>query len=373
MTVSRQIAVVTGTRADYGLLRPVMRAIHDHPKLHLQVYVTGTHLLSPALTIGEVEADFDVQATIPMQIAGAIGRMADAASLGRGIGGFADAFAEQHPDVVMVLGDRIEAFAAAAAAAVAGIRVAHLHGGDRAEGIADESLRHAISKLSHIHFPATVTSAQRLVAMGEDPVRIHTVGSPAIDGLAAIEPMRDSDYASLGKPQIIFLLHPSGADAKTEQDRAGRLIDLAQRCGSVLALHPNHDAGREGILSAIEASSVNARAHLDRSSFIGLLRRAKVLVGNSSAGLIEASAIPIRAVNIGSRQAGRETPDNVATIANWDYQTTERAIRDALAAAPFDGSASPHPYGDGSAGVQVAAILADLDPMAHALAKRNSY
>ncbi|MEE9128733.1 MAG: UDP-N-acetylglucosamine 2-epimerase, partial [Phycisphaerales bacterium] len=145
----RTIAVVTGSRADYGLLRPVMRAIHDHADLQLRVIVTGVHLLPPAHTANEVARDFTIANTIAMQRPGECSRLEDAEALGRGVTGFAQRLSRHPVDVVLVLGDRIEALAAAAAASVGGIRVAHLHGGDRAEGIADEAIRHAITKLAH--------------------------------------------------------------------------------------------------------------------------------------------------------------------------------------------------------------------------------
>ncbi|MBC7773036.1 MAG: UDP-N-acetylglucosamine 2-epimerase, partial [Pyrinomonadaceae bacterium] len=198
-----RIAVVTGSRAEFGLLAPVMRAIRGHPMLELLTVAAGSHYMPPAFTHRDVEAEFVVDASVPMQDAddartgagggnGGRGRAADALSLGRGVCGFAAAFDRLMPAWVVVLGDRIEAFAAASAAAIAGIRVAHIHGGDRAEGIADESMRHAITKLAHLHFTATAESALRVLRMGEPSETIHVVGSPAIDGIGDIAPMSDA-------------------------------------------------------------------------------------------------------------------------------------------------------------------------------------
>jgi UDP-hydrolysing UDP-N-acetyl-D-glucosamine 2-epimerase len=297
-------------------------------------------------------------------------RTLDAKALGRGISGLTEHFAKQAPDFVLVLGDRIEAFAAASAAAVSGIRVAHMHGGDRAEGIADESLRHAISKLAHLHLPATESSANRLIAMGEEPARVHVVGSPAIDDLASMPALSDAEFAELGSPRIVGLLHPTGDDESIEHDRAARLLDHCRAAGATLALHPNHDPGRGGIVLAIEESKLPSRAHLPRAKFIGLLRRVKVLVGNSSAGLIEAAALPTWCVNVGRRQSGRERADNVIDIENWDYQTIEMAIRRALT-DPL--SAIAHPYGDGRTGQRVADLLASIPLESLPLRKRNTY
>ncbi|MFN9973571.1 MAG: UDP-N-acetylglucosamine 2-epimerase, partial [Phycisphaerae bacterium] len=180
----KRIAVVTGSRAEFGLLRPVMTAIAAQPTLELAVIAAGSHLLLPANTVHEVKQAFRVGAVVPMQQPGKHTRIDDAEALGRGIARFARTFYKMNVDCVVVLGDRIEAFAAASAAAIGGIRVAHIHGGDRAEGVADESMRHAITKLAHIHFPASAESAQRILGLGEHPSTVHLVGSPAIDGLA---------------------------------------------------------------------------------------------------------------------------------------------------------------------------------------------
>jgi UDP-hydrolysing UDP-N-acetyl-D-glucosamine 2-epimerase len=368
----RRIAVVTGTRAEFGLLRPICAAIDAHPDLELELLVTGTHPLEPQRTIDEVSAAFPVADVIEMQWAGHAGRADDAAALGRGVAGFAARLAAHPVDVVLVLGDRIEAFAAASAAAIGGTRVAHVHGGDRAEGIADESMRHAIAKLAHLHFPATAESAQRLLAMGEETKRVHLVGSPAIDGLDAIAPLPDDAYDELGRPQIVFLMHPTGRDRDEERAVAHRVLDRCRRGGSVLALHPNHDAGREGILDAIgDFDDVRSCPHLPRPSFVGLLRRVRAIVGNSSAGLIEAAAIPVRCVDLGDRQAGRERGQNVITCPDdGDDDAVDVAIHNALD-APVP--AFRHPYGNGTAGPRIAGILATFEPDKHALAKQSTY
>jgi UDP-hydrolysing UDP-N-acetyl-D-glucosamine 2-epimerase len=381
MSTARTVVVVTGSRAEFGLLRPVMHAVREHPLLNLRVVVTGTHLLRPQRTLDEVAAEFELDAVIPMQRPWSPGRLADAEALGRGISGLTgwlgnEATRRGAIDVVVVLGDRIEAFAAAAAAAVGGVRVAHLHGGDRAPGIADEGLRHAITKLAHIHLPATERSAQRIRDMGEDPARIHVVGSPAMDGLDEVPALDDEAYDAVGQPEIVFLLHPSGNEASRERANAERLLAMCCQAGRVLAMHPNHDPGREGILAAITASSAPVREHLPRRDFIGLLRRARVLVGNSSAGLIECAALGVACVNVGPRQDGRERPANVIDAplpVSADGTQVKAAIARGLAQAP---GRVNHPYGDGhdgGAGARTARVLAAYDARQHPLAKRNTY
>ncbi len=369
---SRHIAVVTGTRAEFGLLRSVMRAIRARKNLRLSVIVTGEHLLPPARTIDEVGKDFDIAATVDMQFAGETSRTDDARALGRGISGLVDAFAPLAPDVVLVLGDRIEAFAAAAAASVMGIRVAHLHGGDRAQGVADEAIRHAITKLAHIHLPATALSTERIISMGEEVASVHLVGSPAIDDLPKCPAATDEFFRKAGKPEMIFLMHPIGRSEEEEFNVAQRVLSCCMSFGSVLALHPNHDPGREGILRAIVASRCPHLPHLSRKDFIGLLRRTNLIVGNSSAGLIEAAAIGAWCINIGPRQGGRERPGNVTDIADLDphVDAIDAALQSRLFQDPWKGK---HPYGDGHTGVRVAELLATLDPDKHPLRKENSY
>lgn len=366
MTGRRRILVVTGTRAEFGLLRPVIDALRARPRIETLVAVTGTHLLGSDPTEREVAAHGPIAVRYPMQREGETGRAADAAAFGRGATGAAEAIARLRPDGVLVLGDRIEAFAAASAAAIAGVRVVHLHGGDRAEGVADESMRHAISKLAHLHAAATESSAERLRRMGEDAHRIEVAGSPAIDGLAAMPPMDDARHAELGRPEIVVLLHPTGRDDATEARDAAALLAACAARGRTLALEPNRDPGRDGILAAIKASGVRSIAHLERRLWIGLLRRVRLLAGNSSAGLIEAAALRLRVLDIGSRQGGRERGGNVLHADEPSAQAVAAAL--ALPEPPAE-----HPYGDGRAGERTAALVDSERFEAATLAKRNAY
>lgn len=373
----RRVAVVTGTRAEFGLLAPVMRAVRARTDLELVVIAAGAHFLSPALSYREVKAEFpaEIGDLVPMQVDGRVGREADVEALGRGVARFGRAFARLSPDWVVVLGDRIEAFAAASAAAIGGWALAHLHGGDRAEGVADEAMRHAISKLANLHLPATEESARRLSRMGEPDSRIRVVGSPALDGLDAIEAMGDARTHDLGDPRAVVLLHPIGRPDEHEERVATETIEAARSaCGRVLALHPNFDPGRAGIVRAIEASVVRSASHLPRAEFVGLLKRLArtggVLVGNSSAGLIEGAALGVRVVDVGVRQAGRERAGNVVH-AEEHGPAVARAIERALALST---AGMPHPFGDGRAGQRSAAALAEVSPHEPAsVRKRNTY
>lgn len=356
----KRIAVVTGTRAEFGLLRPVMTAIAAQPMLELAVIAAGSHLLLPANTVQEVKQAFRVGAVVPMQQPGKHTRIDDAEALGRGIARFARTFYKMNVDCVVVLGDRIEAFAAASAASVGGVPLAHIHGGDRAEGVADEAMRHAITKLAHIHFPATRASADRIARLGEPESTIHAVGSPAIDGLHAIQP----DASEWGNLEAVILHHPCGLGDASERTHASAIADACT--GRVLVLAPNFDPGRLAVLevlrSAAERNGWTFVDHLPRDRFVGVLKHfAKtngVLVGNSSAGLIEAAAVGCKVVNVGPRQAGRESAANAIHVPAPTAAAIADAIRKHRAAGPCG---TDHPYGDGQTGPRIAGILAQID------------
>lgn len=375
---SRRVLVMTGTRSEFGLLRPVMHAVRAHPGLELLVVAAGAHLIPPAETYREVKREFgaDLADAVPMQVAGRTGRIADAEALGAGVSRFARCFERLRPDWVVVLGDRIEALAAASAASVAGFAVAHIHGGDRAEGVADEAMRHAITKLAHLHLAATEQSAERIRRMGERADLVHVVGSPAIDGLDRVEALDDARYEELGRPACVFLMHPIGAPAEREEAAAAAALEGVRRVfgGQVLALHPNFDPGREGVLRAVERAGVRVRDHLGRPVLLALLKRLGlgsppgVLAGNSSAGLIECAALGCPAVNIGPRQGGREHGGNVVHAGGEGAAEVEAAVREARR-MPVRGL--PHPFGDGRAGERIAAILARTDGRSAGLVRKR--
>lgn len=403
MSAARRVMVVTGSRAEFGLLRPVMRAIQRRRGLELVVVAAGSHLVGREPTVRDVEAEFEVAARVAMQRPGARHRTrtGDAAAVGRGVAGFARAIGRLRPAWVVVLGDRIEALAAATAASVAGVGVCHIHGGDRAEGIADEAMRHAITKLSHLHCAATPASARRIIRMGERRESVFVTGSPAVDNLRGIEPMGDAEAQRLtgivGGPRAVVLLHPAGEGVPpgvrvgpgvggeyllAEETWLG-LAELGQEVfDRVLLMAPNHDAGREQI--ARRWSEVHALTgwpiveHLPRERFVALLKRLAsrrtpgVLVGNSSAGIIECSALGVAALNIGRRQAGRERAGNVVDADPFDTDGYPVQVRRVLRLSRRVRPASL--YGDGRAGERIAALLARHDAVREGwLRKRNTY
>lgn len=356
--MTRKIAVVTGTRAEYGLLVPVLDAIEAHAGLSLQLVVTGTHLTTRSID----DIGHGIAAKVTMQKKGRpASRDADVRALGRGVSGLGEAFAALGPDVVVVLGDRIEALAGGLAGQVGGRWVGHIHGGDRAEGVSDEAMRHAISKVSHLHFAATAQSRRRLIRMGEDQRLVWNTGSPAIDLLSGIEPADDG-------PKLIVMHHPVGDLVEVERRHMDALLTATARHDR-LVMSPNFDPGREGVMQAIKDHDVEPVDHLPRERFVSLLKSAKLIVGNSSAGLIEASAVRTPAVNVGSRQAGRERPSTVI-----DAACSVPAIRSAIKRAlSLDTRRLRHPYGDGRAGQRIAEHLASVDLGRLPRHKRNAY
>jgi UDP-N-acetylglucosamine 2-epimerase len=206
--------------------------------------------------------------------------------------------------------------------------------------------------------------------MGEEPQRVHLVGSPAIDGLDEIPALPDRAWAALGRPKVVFLMHPAGGEDDQERAWATAVLEACRHSGGVLAMHPNHDPGRGGIMAAIETAGVRHEAHLPRRDWVGLLKRVEVLVGNSSAGIIEAAALGVPVVNVGPRQAGRERSENVLDVPEIGAARVKGAIERARRTGRRPVA---HPWGDGSAGPRAAAVLAGFDPGLHPLRKRNAF
>ncbi len=356
MKQRRTIAVVTGSRADFGLLEPVIRAMSSRRTLGVRVIVAGAHLVSGTWR-DVAAAGFTIAARVPMQRRGKVGFAADVAAMGRGIVGLGGAFERIKPDVVLVLGDRIEAMATACAASVGGVLLAHIHGGDRAEGVADEAMRHAVSKLAHLHFAATALSRERLIRMGEPAGSVWDVGSPAVDGLRGIRPRRVAS--------VVVVQHPIGASDAQEQ-RWMRQTLAALRGRDVIVGAPNTDPGCAGVRRALSGQPVFE--HLPRREFAAMLKGADVIVGNSSAGLIEAAVLGVPCVNVGPRQGGRERP---ASVIDCDYG--EASVRNAVRKALGMRKRFSHPYGDGRTGQRIASILSRVSLHPSMLRKHNAY
>jgi len=386
---TRRIAVVTGSRAEYGLLRSTIAAIQSRRELSLQLYVTGMHLVPRfGHTIEDIVADgVPITARVPMQ------RGSDAATdtamgLSRGIAGLARQFTRHQPDLVLVLGDRIEALAGALAAVTTGRFVGHIHGGDVATGDLDDSIRHSITKLAHMHFAATADSARRLRRLGEREDAIHLVGAPGLDelrplvraatrpigpraaGLAARPQGPSSARPDTASPAALVVQHPIGRSATQEYRVARELLAGVREAGLARwIIGPSGDRGSTGILRAIAAhrresgpGEVRVWPSLPRGEFLRAMLAARVLVGNSSCGVLEAPFLGVPSVNVGPRQQGRLCGGPSVIHAAESLEGLSRAMSRALATPRVAHTRGP--YGDGRAGRRIAAILAVamLDP-----------
>lgn len=373
------ICAVTGSRADYGLLVSPMAAIRRESGLRLQLIATGQHLVRDAgETIAAIEADgFKVDRTVPLDI-DADGPLAIGKGMGRGVSGFAEAFAALRPDILLVLGDRYEILAAASAALLARLPVAHIAGGDVTTGAIDDSIRHALTKLSHIHFATNAGAARRIRQLGEDPAQVHIVGSPGIDNILATDPLSRAElFQSIGllprERNLLVTFHPETATGDSIGQMRELLAALEALPASVGLICTGSNIDVEGatlteMMRTFAASRENAVfvPSLGQKRYYSALRYVDAVVGNSSSGLYEAPSFAIPTVNIGMRQDGRLKAASVV-----DCRCERSAIMAAIRQAfdmNCDGVANP--YGDGTAGARIAAVLAAVREPADLLAKR---
>lgn len=369
MTAARKICVVTGSRADYGLLLWVLRGIAQAPGFRLQLAVTGMHL-APRFgnTWQAIEADgFTIDEKV--ETVGEGDSAADIArSIGLGVAGFGEALARLAPDLLLVLGDRYEIFAAAQAAAVANIPIAHIAGGDTTEGAVDEVMRHGLTKMSHLHFTTSEQARRRVIQMGENPERVFNTGSPGLDTLRQTTLLsRDELEQSLGVKLLarnfLITFHPATlegeAAAAAQFDALLRALEShADGRTRFIFTRPNSDAGSAGITRRLDAwlagrDDAAAFTSLGQVRYLSLIGQVDAVIGNSSSGLYEVPALKKPTVNIGSRQQGRAQAASVVNCAPLQAEIAA-AIGRALA---LDCSRVVNPYGDGHAGERIVAIL----------------
>lgn len=380
--------MITGTRADYGLVRPILAALLGHKEISASLVVTGMHL-SPQYgrTINEIRSDkFRIDGIVPLNPAGGSPYRLSL-EVGRGIQGFARVIRKIRPHVLLIVGDRPEVFASAVAASFMNIVTAHVHGGDRTQAGMDEAVRHAISKLAHIHFPATERSADRLCRMGEDPNFIFQTGSPALDEIRHIpvlipyalrRELGEAFFTQAG--YAIFLFHPVSTTPDLAGEQASEILKGLRRMGMpIICLYPNNDPGGLGVIKAINkflGASPESRVFrtLPRSHYLALLKNARVLVGNSSSGIIDAASFRLPVVNVGSRQDGRERSCNVVD-ANPRAGSVQKAIRHVLTNRHWRHHlrACRNVYGDGRAGERIARRLATIQLGPDLIQKQITY
>ena len=379
----RTIAIFTGNRSEYGILFPVIRAIAGHKNLDYKLIVSGAHLSEEhGNTLAEIEADgVAVAERIDLGVGGS-SESDPSQQIARCIEGMGKIFRRMRPDIQLVLGDRYETFGAAIAAFLAGIPIAHLAGGDLSHGgCLDDSIRHAITRLAHIHFATNGDSAERLMRMGEEGWRVHNTGLPTLDQILSGE-FFDATTLSreleldFSQPIILFTQHPVTLEAERAGAQAHESLQPLQRLGlQTVITYPNNDPGSDLIRAEIEKHRnihhFRIYKSLGRKRYLGLMRIASVMVGNSSSGLMEAPSFKLPVVNVGSRQADRLRAGNVIDV-ECASETIEAAIRCALNDRDFRAKVSRcvNPYGDGHASERVVRILAELTTDERLLRKR---
>jgi len=344
----RKIGVLTTSRAEYGILRPVLKEIVADPQLSLQLFVGGAHL-SPEFGSTVEQIEFPITERVECLLSSETPE-GIAKSIGMTTFGFAQVFARTRPDILLITGDRFEAAAVALAAIPFKIPVAHLGGGDVTIGAFDESLRHAITKMSHLHFCYAKEQAKRVLQMGENPERVIVTGNPALDGLNATH----------GKPvaedALVVIFHPVTLEYEhTDEYIDNLLAALRQRTEPIVFILPNADTAGRKIIKKMRRFSPKAQAHanLVPEMFYDLLRHAVAIVGNSSSALMEAPSFDLPAVNIGTRQEGRLRGANVIDVG----YSTEEILAGIEKALVLSLKGTINPYGDGHAAPRIVQAL----------------
>lgn len=372
--MSRKVCVITGTRAEYGLLRGVLDGLRTDPAFELQIIATGMHL-SPefGLTYREIEAngfriDRKVEILLSSDTPVGVGT-----SIGLAAIGFTSAIHELKPDLILLLGDRFEILAAVTAALIAGVPVAHVHGGEITEGAVDDAMRHAITKMSHLHFVAVEAYRRRVIQMGEQPERVHCVGGLGVDAIARVDLMARAELESaighaLMPRNLLVTFHPETLNQSSAGAQMAELLSALEAFNDVglIFTFPNADAGGRELIAMIRdfaASRANVHVHtsLGLHRYLSCMALCDGVVGNSSSGLLEAPTLRKGTVNIGDRQKGRLQADSIINC------RPERAdISSALGkllSPEFSRQvqATCNPYGEAGASARIVATLKQIE------------
>lgn len=370
----RRIAVVTGNRADYGLLYWLLKSIEEHHALELQLVVTGAHLApSFGFTRDEIVRDgFAIAAEVDMNLESDRGPDL-ARAMGRVASGMAGALARLAPDVVVVLGDRFEMLAVAGSAMLMGLPLAHIHGGEESEGSTDNSTRHAITKMAAFHFAAAAPYAERIRQMGEDPEHVFTVGAMAADSIRQLKPLTLDQFAAscgiaMGRPLFLMTYHPETALPGNDIECVRALAEALDAFpdATVIVTGTNIDKGHGPIIAAMRdfIAAKPSRRHwfstLGRERYLNGVVLADAVIGNSSSGIIEAPLLGTPTINVGARQGGRLRAPSIIDC----YGVCEE-IKNAIDLALSDDFRSmaarrQSPYGSGDAAHRIADILANV-------------
>ena len=370
----KKICVVTGTRAEYGLLYWLMKEIEADKDLELQIIVTGTHL-SPefGLTYKEIEKEFKIDKKIEMLLSSDTS-IGISKSMGLAQIGFAEAYEELKPEIVVVLGDRYEIFAAASAAMIARIPIAHLHGGETTEGAFDESIRHSITKMSHLHFTATQEYKNRVIQLGEEPNRVFNVGGVGIENIKRLKLLGKKEFEEsidfkLNKKNILVTFHPVTLEKSTAKEQFQELLDAIDTLEDTNIIFTKANSDTDGrVINRMCEEYVSKNSHktvcfasLGQLRYLSALQFVDAVVGNSSSGLTEAPSFKIGTINIGDRQKGRIKASSVI-----DCEPSRESIKKAfekLYSKEFQEALKSvqNPYGDGCASLKIVEEIKKAD------------
>lgn len=379
----RKVAVITGTRADYGIFRPVLYEIQKSSSLSLSLIVTGMHLSGKfGHSVDEIEKDgFTIEEKIPLRLIDTVASMAQ--NVGDCINGFTGFFKRARPDVILILGDRGEMLAGAITGIYLNIPVAHIHGGE-VSGNVDEAVRHAITKLSHIHFPATQESAGRIRRLGEDEFRIHVVGAPALDTILSENLIPKEEIAQMfdldaNRPIILAVQHPVTTEFDDVERQMGETMEALTAIGEqTVIVYPNADAGGQKMIDVINRYRnypyIHIYKNINHIKYLSLMRSCDLMIGNSSSSIIEAPSFKVPVVNVGTRQLGRQRAENVIDV-DYDRDSIFNAARTALHDEDFRKRCNNcvNPYGNGKAGEKIVKILEELEITPELLQKKIIY
>ncbi|MFA5743024.1 MAG: UDP-N-acetylglucosamine 2-epimerase [Candidatus Paceibacterota bacterium] len=379
----KKILYISGTRADYGLMRQTLFEIEKSSQLDLEVVATGMHLMKEfGYTVEEISRDGHKVTKIQ-----SVYDRDDRESMANFIGDFIKKFTKKivkiDPKIILIIGDRSEMLAAAVVGAYFGIPVAHLHGGDVTSTI-DDIARHAITKLSHIHLPATQKGKERILKLGEESWRIQVVGAPGLDAiLNSTMPSKKEVCLRLKlnpeKPILVILQHPVTAKINEASNQIISTLDAVKELREqMVVIYPNADAGGREMIKAIEKYReypfIKIFKNIEHDFYLGLMDCADILIGNSSSGIIEAPSLHLPVVNIGSRQEGRERGGNVIEV-GYNKEEIALAIKFILHSEDFKKKVqeSKNPYGDGHTSQKIVKVLEELEISERLLQKKITY
>ena len=372
--IKRKVCVITGTRAEYGLLYWLLKEIESSKELELQLIATGMHLSSEyGLTYKEIEKDFSIDKKIEMQLKSDL-EVDISKSMGYAQASFAQAFDELKPDIIVVLGDRYEILSAVISAMILGIPIAHIHGGETTEGVIDEAIRHSITKMSHIHFTANEEYKNRVIQLGEQPDRVFNVGGLGIENIIRLDLLsRDAFEESinfkLNKKNILVTFHPVTLEKNTAKSQFKELLDAINELEetNIIFTKSNSDAGGRAINKMID-DYVDKNSHksvsfisLGQLRYLSAMCHVDAVVGNSSSGIIETPSFKIGSINIGDRQKGRIKADSIV-----DCLPNKKSIRKAfkiLYSNEFQSKLkdTENPYGSGLASNEILKVLKTVE------------